>query len=161
MGFGKQKYVLHRAIGRFQPNKWLFLFFAKDFIYLFMRDIEKEAEMYAEGEAGSLQTGSLMWVGLNPGITTWAKGRCPVTEPPWHPKRWLSMLSLFKAVWPLCSLPPNSAWWYPKHHKWNEWFAEKKALHKCLLGPYPDIRIHEIILNKMLQIIIKSLKYFT
>ena len=30
-------------------------FFKKDFIYLFMRDTEKEAETQAEGEAGSLQ----------------------------------------------------------------------------------------------------------
>ena len=29
-------------------------FFLKDFIYLFMRDTQKEAETYAEGEAGSL-----------------------------------------------------------------------------------------------------------
>ena len=32
-----------------------FLFLKKDFIYLFMRDIEREAETLAEGEAGSLQ----------------------------------------------------------------------------------------------------------
>ena len=32
---------------------WSFLFF-KDFIYLFMRDAEREAETQAEGEAGSL-----------------------------------------------------------------------------------------------------------
>ena len=29
--------------------------FFKDFIYLFMRDTQKEAETQAEGEAGSLQ----------------------------------------------------------------------------------------------------------
>ena len=33
---------------------YLFLFF-KDFIYLFMRDTEREAETQAEGEAGSMQ----------------------------------------------------------------------------------------------------------
>ena len=32
----------------------VFCFF-KDFIYLFMRDIEREAETQAEGEAGSMQ----------------------------------------------------------------------------------------------------------
>ena len=31
------------------------LFFFKDFIYLFMRDTQREAERQAEGEAGSMQ----------------------------------------------------------------------------------------------------------
>ena len=30
-------------------------FFKKDFIYLFMRDLEREAETQVEGEAGSIQ----------------------------------------------------------------------------------------------------------
>ena len=34
--------------------KFLYYFF-KDFIYLFMRDTEREAETQAEGEAGPLQ----------------------------------------------------------------------------------------------------------
>ena len=33
---------------------WVSVFFFKDFIYLFMRDTEREAETQAEGEAGSL-----------------------------------------------------------------------------------------------------------
>ena len=37
-----------------------FYFFKKDFIYLFIRDTQREAEIQAEGEAGSLQR-SLMW----------------------------------------------------------------------------------------------------
>ena len=36
-----------------------FLFFFKDFIYLFMRDTEREAETQAEGEAGFLQGAGL------------------------------------------------------------------------------------------------------
>ena len=32
-----------------------FFFFLIDFIYLFMRDIDREAETQAEGEAGSMQ----------------------------------------------------------------------------------------------------------
>ena len=34
---------------------FLSFFFFKDFIYLFMRDTEREAETQAEGEAGSMQ----------------------------------------------------------------------------------------------------------
>ena len=34
------------------------LFFKKDFMYLFMRDTENEAETQAEGEAGSMQAPS-------------------------------------------------------------------------------------------------------
>ena len=35
--------------------KVLFFFFFKDFIYLFMRHTQGEAETQAEGEAGSMQ----------------------------------------------------------------------------------------------------------
>ena len=34
---------------------FLFLLFFKDFIYLFLRDTQREAETQAEGEAGSMQ----------------------------------------------------------------------------------------------------------
>ena len=34
---------------------FLSFFFFKDFIYLFMRDTQREAETQAEGEAGSTQ----------------------------------------------------------------------------------------------------------
>ena len=41
---------------RFKPcSTCRFFFFKKDFIYLFMRDTDREAETQAEGEAGSLQ----------------------------------------------------------------------------------------------------------
>ena len=33
----------------------MFLYFLKDFIYLFMKDKEKESKTQAEGEAGSMQ----------------------------------------------------------------------------------------------------------
>ena len=38
---------------RLPPRPEWFLFCFKDFIYLFMRDTEREAEAQAEGEAGS------------------------------------------------------------------------------------------------------------
>ena len=42
-----------------QQKNWarriVVFFFFKDFIYLFMRDTEREAETQAEAEAGSLQ----------------------------------------------------------------------------------------------------------
>ena len=39
----------------FFPLEALFYFFFKDFIYLFMRDSEREAETQAAEEAGSMQ----------------------------------------------------------------------------------------------------------
>ena len=54
-----------------------FFNFFKDFIYLFMRDTEREAETQAEGEAGPMQ-GREPNMGLDPQdsrITPWAKGR--------------------------------------------------------------------------------------
>ena len=53
----------------------LFIYF-KDFIYLFMRDTEREAETQAEGEAGSMQGAPCGTRSRDPWITTWAKGRC-------------------------------------------------------------------------------------
>ena len=47
----------------------LFLFFVKHFIYLFMRDREREAETKAEGEAGSLQGAQYGIQSQDPGIT--------------------------------------------------------------------------------------------
>ena len=47
----------------------LVLFF-KDFIYLFMRDTEREAETQAEGEAGSLWGAPCGTPSHNPRITS-------------------------------------------------------------------------------------------
>ena len=45
-----------------------------------MREREREAETQAEGEAGSLQRARWVTRTLDPGITTWAKGRYSSTE---------------------------------------------------------------------------------
>ena len=59
-----------------------FLFFKKDFIYLFMRNTEREREREAEGEAGSMQGA---WCGTrsrDSRITPWAKGSAkPLSHP--------------------------------------------------------------------------------
>ena len=47
------------------------VFFFEDFIYLFMRDTEREAETQAEGEAGSMHREPD--VGFDPG----SLGSCP------------------------------------------------------------------------------------
>ena len=59
-----------------------FLFLYKDFIYLFPRDTDREAETQAEGEGGSMKGarhGTPSWVSR---ITLWAEGRCSTAEPP-------------------------------------------------------------------------------
>ena len=40
---------------RMEGDEFFFFGFLKDFIYLFMRDIQREAEIQAEGEAGFLR----------------------------------------------------------------------------------------------------------
>ena len=45
---------------------WIFF---KDFIYLFMRDTEREAETQAEGEAGSMQGAQYGTRSQDPGVT--------------------------------------------------------------------------------------------
>ena len=53
----------------------LLFYFIKDFIYLFVRDTEREAETKAEGEAGSIpgaRRGTRSW---DSRITSWAEGR--------------------------------------------------------------------------------------
>ena len=61
-------------------------FFYLDFIYLFMRDTEKEAETQAEGEAGSLRGPRCGTRSQDPGITPWTEGRCSTAEPPERPR---------------------------------------------------------------------------
>ena len=50
-------------------------------MYLFMGDIEREAETQAEREAGFSQGAQCGTRSQDPGILTWAKGRCSTTEP--------------------------------------------------------------------------------
>ena len=61
--------------------------FLNDFIYWLMRDTQREAETYAEGEAGSLWGA---WSGpssQDPGITIWTKDRCSTTDSPRCPDK--------------------------------------------------------------------------
>ena len=51
-----------------------------------MRDREREAEIQAEGEAGSPWGARYGTRSQNPRITTWTKGRRSTTEPPRLPK---------------------------------------------------------------------------
>ena len=51
-----------------------FFFFFKDFIHLFMRDTQREAETQAEGEAGSLWVARRGTRSQDPGVTFGAKG---------------------------------------------------------------------------------------
>ena len=58
------------------------VFVFKDFIYLFMRDIEREAETQAEGEAGSLQGARCSTQSQDPGIMTQSKAEVqPLSHP--------------------------------------------------------------------------------
>ena len=54
----------------FTLKDWVFKFFFKGFIYLFMRDTQREAETQAEGEAGSPQGAQCRTRSKDPGITT-------------------------------------------------------------------------------------------
>ena len=66
------------------------MIFLKDFIFLFMRHthththIYTEAETQAEGETGSVQGARHGTQSRDPRITSRAKGRCPIIEPPRH-----------------------------------------------------------------------------
>ena len=58
-------------------------FFLKDFIYLLMRDTQREAETQAKRQADSLRGAQQS---QDPGVMTRAEGRCSTTEPlrdPW------------------------------------------------------------------------------
>ena len=62
------------------PFKVLFFLFKKDFIYLLMRDTQREADIgrrRSRFPAGSHRR--------DPGIMTWAEGRCSIVELPRHP----------------------------------------------------------------------------
>ena len=68
-----------------------FSFFLK-FLFINERHREKEAGTQAEGEAEA-------WCGTqsqDPGIMTWAKGRCLSTEPPGIPRETLDFEGIFR-----------------------------------------------------------------
>ena len=52
------------------------------FYFIYSWETQKEAETQAEGEAGSLRGARCRTWFQDPGIMTWAKGRCSTTEPP-------------------------------------------------------------------------------
>ena len=62
-----------------------FFFFFLDFIYLFMRDTEREAETQAEGEAGSMQGTPCGTRSQDSRITPWVKAAvsCWATQGSW------------------------------------------------------------------------------
>ena len=55
------------------------------FFLIFIYSWETEAETWAEGEAGSLQGARCGTWSQDPGIMTWAEGRCSTAEPPGLP----------------------------------------------------------------------------
>ena len=68
------KIKLHQYNTAFQRSYFFFSFFFKDFIYLFMKHTETEAETQAEEEAGFMQGAQRVprsWVSR---ITPWAEG---------------------------------------------------------------------------------------
>ena len=61
-------------------------YFFKDFIYLFLRDTEREAETQAEGEAGSMQGARHGTRSQVSRITSWAEGGAKLLSHPGYPK---------------------------------------------------------------------------
>ena len=59
--------------------------FFKDFIYLFMRDMEREAETQAEGEAGSMQGADAGLDPRTPGSRPEPKAGAQPLSPPGAP----------------------------------------------------------------------------
>ena len=70
--FDKQSFFIlleARLYDEVWNTKYICGFFFKDFIYLFMRDTQREAETQVEGEAGSMQgarCGTRSWDGITP-----------------------------------------------------------------------------------------------
>ena len=78
------------------PHYFILLFF-KDFIYLFMRDTQREAETQAEGEAGSMQGTQQGTRSRDSRVTPWAEGRRSTTELPRCPMGQFLFLELYTA----------------------------------------------------------------
>ena len=88
------------ALARQRNN--LLSFFKKYFMYLFMRNTKREAETQAEGETGSLRGARWGTRSQDPGITSWAEGRCSTVEPPGHLSRTFLNLTLKEDAQPAC-----------------------------------------------------------
>ena len=72
-----------------------------------MRNTEREAETQSQGEASSRRGARCGTRSRDPGIMTWAKGRCLTTEPPRCPCDALST----EVTWWHCT--DRLVWWLP------------------------------------------------
>ena len=81
----EQKKDVRAKTGELWVKSTIYLFIFKGFIYLFMRDTEEEAEIYAEGEAGSLRGVWCETLSQEPTIANSAKSRRSTTELPRRP----------------------------------------------------------------------------
>ena len=63
-----------------------------------MRDMRREAKTQAEGEGGSLWEDQCGSRSQDPGVMTWAKGRCSTTEPLWG---FPNYIPVSKTLWSL------------------------------------------------------------
>ena len=79
--------------------KKFLIFFFKDFIYLLMRDREREAETQAEGEAGSTQGARCGTRSLVSRITPWAEGGAKLLSHPGCPKKFSILTSFLCKSW--------------------------------------------------------------
>ena len=96
------KSLIHFALNLYSVRKWSncillhlavqfsqHFIFLKDFIYLSMKDTQREKGRDVSRGRSRLQAGSLMWDWiLRPWITPLARGRCSTAEPPRCP--WLA-----------------------------------------------------------------------
>ena len=78
--------IIHSSLFISYPRLSASFSLKKDFIYLFMRDIQRETRDTDRGRS-RLHTGSPMWDLIpRPRITPWAEGRHSTSEPPRHPR---------------------------------------------------------------------------
>ena len=76
--------------------KYLFFGFFKRFIYSWETETERERQWHRQREEAGFSQGAWCWDSIpDPGIRTWAEGRCSTTEPPrcpyTHLFKWLSI----------------------------------------------------------------------
>ena len=128
-------YLMSFVIQRSHPRHYIifiifyfYLFIFKDFIYLFMRDTEREGKTQAEGEAGSMQGARRGTRSRVSRIRPWAKGSTKLLSHPGCPSTgnfyiasaiWLQKAFICTFIGGLCQVAGEFCEGCPRSSCWS------------------------------------------
>ena len=146
---GAELYSMFTTKLKDASDSWWIFFFILRFIYLFMRDTDRERGRDIERGRSRLLAGSLMRDSIpDLGIMTWAKGRLPTTELPRHPILVsLYCVSLVHFKFTMDSLLRLSVFGRSFSYNYYYYIYTLVDLVVCRLGEWEAVLIFQIIFS--------------